>query len=165
MAHLFVPATRSGDATTLDEREWSRRPLDSDTTVVRDARLLRAATPDGECWVVVGAASVRVNGDALGTGIAVLRDRDELFVAGVRVYFSAETLAVVAAFPGGEGAVLCARCTTPMVAGAPAVRCPDCGAWQHQTDELPCWIYAERCARCPRATALDADYAWTPEGL
>jgi len=157
MAHLFT--------TTRDAGEWSRRPLDADTLIADDARLVRATTPDGERWVVLGAPSVRVNGVALGAGIAVLRDRDELFAAGVRMFFSTETLAVIAPFPAGVEDVLCARCRTSMVADTPAVRCPDCGAWHHQTDGLPCWIYTERCARCPRTTAFDADYAWTPEGL
>ena len=44
-----------------------------------------------------------------------------------------------------------------------AVRCPQCGIWYHQHDQLPCWTYAPACGFCPQSTALDAGFAWTPE--
>ena len=155
MAHLFVPA----------DGEWTRRPLETDTHISADARLVRATTPDGERWVVLGAPSVRVNGVALDSGIAVLRNRDELWAGGVHMFFSSERLATVVPFPASDRPVLCARCKTPMVAAAPAVECPGCAAWHHQSDDLPCWTYAARCSSCTQMTALDAGFAWTPEGL
>ena len=163
MAHLFVPVAPGGETIAADA--WTRRPLETDVQIAPDARLVRARTPDGERWVVLGAPSVRVNGVALGAGIAVLGDRDELYAGGMRMFFSSERPAAVAAFPGGEGATPCARCRTPLAAGTPAVWCPGCGAWHHQADDLPCWTYAARCSLCAQATALDGGLAWTPEGL
>jgi hypothetical protein len=48
--------------------------------------------------------------------------------------------------------------------GTPAVRCPKpgCRRWHHQTDELPCWVYAPSCG-CDQPTTLDDTYHWTPE--
>ena len=49
-------------------------------------------------------------------------------------------------------------------AGTPAVQCPACGRWFHQSAELPCWTYSDHCL-CPQPTALDCGYQWTPHGL
>ncbi len=177
MAHLWIPAVHDdaaahdADATVNDgataggQPRWSRRSLDAETEIFSAARLLRCATPDGERWVIIGPPSVRVNGLALDGGIAVLRDRDELCCNGERVFFSTETLAVVTPYPDGERTIACGRCGLPIEAASPAVACPWCGLWHHQRDDLPCWTHIEKCSRCDQATALDADFTWTPEEL
>jgi len=81
------------------------------------------------------------------------------------MFFSTELLAGVTPYPGSERPILCARCKAEIATASPAVRCPRCGAWHHQSDELPCWTYAERCSVCDQPTALDAGFAWTPEEL
>ncbi|MBM4093116.1 MAG: hypothetical protein FJ276_27460 [Planctomycetes bacterium] len=54
----------------------------------------------------------------------------------------------------------------PLISGAPAVCCPICRAWHHQTDERPCWTYSDFCAACPaQRTALDGRLSRTPEDL
>jgi len=45
------------------------------------------------------------------------------------------------------------------------VRCPQCGVWHHQSDELPCWVYSSSCSLCDHPTALDAGYRWIPGEL
>jgi hypothetical protein len=143
-------------------------PLAAGARALGPARLLRSRSADGERWLVMCAAraSVRLNGVLLRAGIRVLRDRDELQVDGFgRVYFSTEQLARVEPFAPGERAAVCPRCKQAIAAGSPAVCCPQCGVWYHQSDEFPCWTYAPRCVLCPQPTALDAGYRWTPEGL
>jgi hypothetical protein len=93
-------------------------------------------------------------------------DRDEILLHGVgRCYFSTETLARIEPLSEESATGCCPRCKQGMTAGEPAVRCPGCGVWHHQSDELPCWTYAERCAICGGSTALDAGFSWTPEEL
>jgi len=133
-----------------------------------EAELLGSLVPTGlERWVLVcGKSAVRVNGEPVVLGMRVLKDRDEVRLPdGARLYFSAERLAEVAAMPAGSRPVSCARCHRPIEPGNAAVQCPGCNTWHHQTDELPCWLYDERCALCPQATALDASLNWSPERL
>ena len=118
-------------------------------------------------WMVAAGveAPLRVNGIPLGgVGMRVLSDRDEVAIAGVgTAYYSSESLAVVAPFPTSDRAVFCGRCRQAIAAGSPAVKCPNCGVWYDQSDELPCWRFAERCAYCTTSTALDAGLTWAPE--
>jgi hypothetical protein len=126
--------------------------------------VLLCSPSDGqETWVLVGAA--QVNGMPLLTGIRVLRDRDELQVGGLRAFFSAEALAAVRPSPAQGERIFCPRCKQEIEKLSPAVRCPQCRVWHHQTAELPCWTYSERCASCNQPTDLNAGYRWTPEGL
>jgi hypothetical protein len=108
---------------------------------------------------------VRVNGLPQTLGLRVLEHRDEIRIGGVAaVYFSNEKLARIEGFRGGDRTLSCARCKTPIADGTPAVLCPRCGVWYHQTDEHPCWTYTERCVSfCTQPTALDAGLLWTPE--
>jgi hypothetical protein len=188
MAHLWVHAACENAAGQPALDDWSVMPLDVDAFAIsgapavrapaispdhgsvpafpgRSARLLRGTTPDGDAWIVVGSPAVRVNGDPLDAGIRVLRDRDELRAGGSRTFFSAELLPAVVAFPGGERATFCPRCMLEIAPGSPAVRCPQCRIWHHQSDELPCWTYADRCTMCDQPTPLDAGFRWTPEDL
>jgi hypothetical protein len=133
--------------------------------------LVRAGVARGaDQWVLLcGAASgTRVNGAPVPVGARVLADRDAIALGGGRTLcFSAERLAEVVPFPGGDAATSCIRCKLPLEPGTPAVRCPapDCGFWAHQSDDLPCWSYTEGCAACGHPTALDAGLQWSPAEL
>jgi hypothetical protein len=142
--------------------------------------LQRADGRAGGDWHVLAppGADVRVNGLPLRVGMRRLRDRDEILLRGAasgradtpaaaRMFFSTERLAMVVVFPEGKKTTRCARCKQPILPGSDAVQCPaeTCLHWHHQSDELPCWTYAERCAMCDQPTQLDADYRWTPEDL
>jgi hypothetical protein len=155
MAHLWVAEGLAG---------WSATPLAGDTALSTGVAQLVRATGDG-AWVLVGPSAVRVNGEPLDAGIRVLRDRDELLVAGRRSFFSSETLAVVEPLPVVDRPPVCPRCKTAIEPGTLAVRCPQCRIWHHQSEEMPCWTYAPLCALCPQPTPLDAGYRWSPEDL
>ncbi len=117
-------------------------------------------------WALVASpgAHVQVNGRAPVAGLRVLNDRDLIStVDGARYFFVSESQAGVETFPGAERHVFCGRCRQRLDPGSPAVCCPGCGIWYHQTADLPCWTYSERCVYCSRATALDAGSTWTPE--
>jgi hypothetical protein len=152
---------------------WAINPLDDGAVALQahqhdavgTALFMRSRLPDGETWLVMGvtAAGVLLNGEPLRTGIRVLADRDELHVDGVgRVFFSTERLARVEPCPGAEPAVRCVRCKQIIEPGTDAVRCPQCGVWYHQSDDLPCWTYTPHCVLCPQPTALETGYRWTP---
>jgi len=128
------------------------------------AALLRAGAAKPEAWVLLVAAArpdVRVNGSPVA-GIRVLADRDEITVGAARVFYSSELLASVQPFPG-ERPVTCPRCKEPIVPGTPAVRCPSCSVWHHQTPERPCWTYSPGCTNCGQPTDLHAGFRWVPE--
>jgi hypothetical protein len=114
----------------------------------------------------VAPAGVRVNGQPLCTGIRVLQDRDELYVDGLgRAFFSAERRTCVVPFAAAARPATCPRCKQVIVEHAAAVQCPQCRIWYHQSDELPCWQYAERCALCDQSTAMEAGFRWSPVDL
>lgn len=168
MAHLWISDEKGG---------WSAVPLDGGAVALTAHPPRRCGEPapvelrhaviDGEAvWAVLAApgAPVRVNGLAVTGGIRVLTDRDEIAVGGAgTVFFSAESLARVEPFPGAERTLFCPRCKLPVEPGAPAVRCPACSVWHHQSEELPCWTYAAACALCPQPTDLAGGFRWTPE--
>jgi hypothetical protein len=52
----------------------------------------------------------------------------------------------------------------PIEAGSAVVKCPNCGVVYHQSEERPCWTYADSCSMCARKTDLDAGFQWTPDG-
>jgi hypothetical protein len=158
MAHLW----RHDDGND----RWDPTPLDADSTIAGGAaHFVEAHAPDGACWVVLGDDTVHVNGSALGAGVAVLADRDEIRVGAERVFFSTERLAAVTIHPGDERAVFCPRCKLEIAAGSPVVRCPSCNVLHHQSDEYPCWTYGEHCALGDQPTAMDAGFRWTPGDL
>jgi hypothetical protein len=128
--------------------------------------LVPSRGPDGTAWTLVAARSVpvHVGGRPLSLGLRVLADRDEIRVEGAgTVFFSTEVLPRVEPFPIRDRQLFCGRCKDPLVPEKPAVRCPDCGVWHHQCERRGCWTYAEKCAMCDRATALDQGFRWTPE--
>lgn len=130
--------------------------------------LLRERREAEASWVLISGRerNVQVNGIPLTLGVRVVADRDEISVEGIgSFYFSTEALARVEAFPGAEQALYCPRCKQQVGKDNPAVKCPQCGVWYHQSEDLPCWSYSETCALCPQLTDLDAGYRWTPEEL
>jgi hypothetical protein len=140
---------------------WLLHPLDR-TTTIGDATLARATDAR---WILLGPPHVRVNGAPLAAGLAVLRDRDELWIDGARIFFSTETRATCVPCPAGDRAFRCPRCTTPIAAGSAAVACPRCGVWHHENDERRCWTYSAVCSSCDHPTALDAPYRFDPAVL
>ncbi len=137
-------------------------------SVLKGVLLRRKRREGKDSWVLISGRerAVRINGIALVLGVRVLRERDEIFVEGAgHLYFSTESLARVEFFPGMSQTLYCPRCKQEVRAEARAVKCPQCDVWYHQSEELPCWTYAEMCALCPQLTDLEAGYRWTPEGL
>ena len=164
MAHLWQ----------LKNERWEPEVLTGPALALSGAGELRVADADAplrlqatgkDSWVLLARpmSAVRVNGRPVVAGIRVLRDRDEIATGGARTFFSMERLARVEPFPGGEGATFCARCRQKIEQGDPAVRCPGCGTWHHQREDLGCWLYSATCQLCDQATALDAGFRWEPE--
>lgn len=173
MAHLWLQGTDGWDAQRLNGEQFdlpaasnlpTRKPESARKSKER-ARLIRADAGGSRFWALIAPADsdVRVNGRAVPAGLCVLADRDEIRTGEVKYFFSTETLATVEEFPNAEKAVFCGRCRQQIEVGLPAVRCPGCGVWYHQSDNLPCWTYSEKCTFCDHLTALDAGFAWTPE--
>jgi hypothetical protein len=133
--------------------------------------LVRAAAGAKERWLLLAPSSrptVSVNGLPLVLGIRVLKDRDEVHLAGAPpLFFSTERIAQVEPYASGGKRGRCPRCDTEIADGVPSVRCPQCGLAYHQDSAggMECWTYGPTCARCPQKTGLEAGYAWTPEGL
>jgi hypothetical protein len=166
MAYLWTCSSTASDAARpASGDEWSPLPLVGAALALHPTVQLRRSAAEPDIWVVVGAASLRVNGEPLDAGIRVLRDRDELRAGSRRAFFSAESPVELVAFPAPDRAVLCPRCKLEIPPASPAVRCPQCRVWHHQSDDLPCWTYDRHCATCDRPSALDAGFRWTPEGL
>lgn len=177
MAHLWVRNDTDEWAVLPLEQEvftltaGPPRPIDQsrgEANALSSVLLLRTGGQEGAAWVLVAGTGSRVsvNGAPLDAGMRVVADRDEIRVAGEdSVYFSTETLARLEKFAGGDQTLFCPRCKQEIEAGAGAVKCPACGVWHHQTEELNCWTYAEVCALCAHPTDLDAGFRWTPEEL
>jgi len=148
---------------------WMRAALGGAELRLPGARLV-ATAPGGiddarhapERWLLLADARARVNGEPVVAGVRLLRDRDEIRLAGGEVvWFSSEELARIEPFPGNEP-LPCARSCRPITPGAPSVRCPRCGTWHLQTEEYPGWTYAGTCTVCSAPTRLSGDYAWHP---
>ena len=105
---------------------------------------------------------IRING-RMFAGVRVLRELDEIGgFGGCPLFFSDEEPGrVVQRDP--EGAVAECPICGDEVAG-PAVRCPRCGIWHHESPERPCWSSRELCSTfgCPQSTHLNAAERWTP---
>ena len=132
------------------------------------ARVLRVGDRQNETWVLQSPESekLHVNGLPLVAGLRVLVDLDELQARGKgRIYFSTQRKARVEPFPGREGDTPCARCKAAITKGELSVLCPGCSSWYHQTEGMPCFVYAAKCALCDQLTCLDTGFRWTPENL
>lgn len=154
-----------------DAGGWSSRALEASGDALGDGVVVRrtASSPFGEEWLLLAgvASRVAVNGDAPCAGLVVLRDRDEIRLAGRVRFFTARNAAAVERWPDGTAlaALRCPRCRRRIEEGTAVVRCPGCGVVHHESDALPCWTYAERCAACPEPTVHDEASRWTPEEL
>ena len=133
--------------------------------------LLSTGSPTGskDCkWLLIASAGTEasINGMPLVAGIRVLVDKDEVRVSSLdSYYFSTETFAKVEEFPASDQALFCPRCKQEITQGALAVRCPACGVWHHETEELNCWTYSDACALCAHPTEINGTFRWTPEEL
>jgi hypothetical protein len=164
---------------------WGLLPLPADTSVSLHAtapHVRRGATPtataelhvtNGDSWALICTpdAPLRVNGEPVALGIRVLRDRDEITMAGCSpMYVSTERLAAIEPF-SGDAPAACPRCRMMIAPETDAVKCPACGIWHHEdaSNSLTCWSYhlAATCSHCPQPNTLadDAAYIWTPEDL
>ena len=166
--------------------EWTAMPLPADAFALTGdplkpaqgheaekapaiGQILRRNSGDGEHWFVLTRPEnslVLINGIPLAAGLRNLRDRDELRIgSGERMFFSTESLACAEPFPGLAHEIFCPRCKQEIAPQSVAVRCPQCAAWHHQSEEFPCWTYSERCALCDQSSSLETGYRWTPENL
>ena len=131
-----------------------------------EVHFMNSGSSDEECWVILAGreSDIKINGLPLFAGLSILHDRDEIrWSPDGFAFFSSEELAAVVDWPHSDRKIVCPRCKQEIVPETPAVRCPRCGIWHHQSEELPCYTYAENCATCARKTGLDALYDWTPE--
>jgi hypothetical protein len=159
MAHLW-----NGD----DSGDWKLTMLVDDEFALEASLLVRRVEGGADEWALISAAhhNTCVNGVRVMTGLTILADRDEIRPAGGPTwFFSTEIQARVEPFPGSEARGFCPRCKLPIAEGTPAVHCPGCGLWYHQSDEFPCWTYAPQCTACPQPTEPGAGWRWTPEDL
>ena len=129
--------------------------------------VLTAIAGDGldTSWAVVWGRSkkINVNGLRMATGIRVLSHGDEIKVGNnPPLYFSTEVLARIETFEGSEEPVVCPRCKQVIEPGAAIVRCPGCSVIHHETSELNCWTFADKCAMCDYPTGLDEGFQWVP---
>jgi hypothetical protein len=170
MAHLWGEDAdgwyvRMLEAAPLALTAESNRPA-REAPPAKPVQLIRADVGGTRHWALVTPrdSGIRVNGCAVPAGLCVLADRDEICTGGGRRYFfSTESPAKVEPFPAPEKPVFCGRCRQKIETETPAVRCPNCGIWYHQSAGLPCWTYAETCGFCDHPTALDQGFTWTPE--
>lgn len=179
MAHLWMEGDEGAwltcgltEGTTYAVKTEGVEPVSDMLSNGRGAVLLAHQGSSQTQWVLVAGpgSRVRVNGRDTELGICTLEERDELLVAntsgtGRRYFFATQAASHVEPFPASQASARCPRCRQSLVAGQPAVRCPSCGLWHHQTEVLPCWQYAPACAGCPQITDLNAGYPWTPELL
>ena len=176
MAHLWMQEAAGGwvvvplerDPIALDGIPPRRLESPARAEEARSRAILMPFEQEGmERWALVdGSGGARINGHPTAAGLRVLEDRDEIrTTAGATAYFSTETTARVEPFPGSGRPVHCPRCKLVIDPGTPAVCCPLCALWLHQSEHYPCWTYAESCALCDQETSLEAGFRFSPEDL
>jgi hypothetical protein len=151
-------------------QEWTILPLDHSpidlTAEPLRAVLARKIENDKNFWTLIVSRdqTARVNGDAVALGICALRDRDTIELDGEdQFYFSTDSPPFIASYPGNTP-VPCARCSTDIRPGDLSVRCPKCGAYLHQRQDLECWLQFDECI-CRHSTAMNEEKCWSPEGI
>lgn len=166
MAHLF----------NLVANQWAATALAGDAFDLPGANpslpsgvVLRRAGLDDAGWVLLAppTGSARVNSELAVLGVRALRDRDEIQLPGQPpVFFSTEKLVAVEPYSGPVGGT-CPRCTKPMAAASPAVRCASCGTWYHQNGRKDCFTYGENpiCVSCTNDAVVSDGLTWVPEEL
>lgn len=135
--------------------------------------LMRSASPGSADYVLLApvTARVRINGDPLRLGVRVLDDKDAIQFGADEVHlYSTERIARVEPFAGDSTRGVCPRCRQRIEPGTPAVRCPSCGIWHHQTADSPCWTGYEHepfptCAMDDQPATLGGELRWVPEFL
>lgn len=181
MAHLWFADENAGGAWADFVLAGSRYTLTATgpelatAANAAHAALVRCETADNEWLLLVTPGShVAVNGQPVALGFRALHDRDEITltrpevgadgcVSARRFYFSTETRARVQPMPLTGAAIHCGRCRQVIAGGQPAVQCPTCRVWQHQSAELPCWTYGAHCGpSCAQPTRLDGGPCWSP---
>ena len=189
MAHIWVHQKSSSvDNSSSTTRTWFPIRLNPDEGLVftktgiisshhrqnyKDEELgsiMHSRNGDQDYWVLLSSSKdLYVNCDPLTLfKICVLKDRDEIRHTGYwRVYINFEEFAVIEPFPGSQNELFCPRCKQNISAKDPAVRCPNCKTWYHQSiaEELECWTYSEKCSLCDQKTDLNGTFRWTPEGV
>lgn len=152
----------------FDLKSFLAEALENDPAVNRapsDVRLFKTKADDQENWVILAGheSGIAINGLPLLFGIRVLRDRDEIrWGPEGFAFLSLEEPASVVDLPQGGSKIFCPRCKQEIMPGTPAVQCPGCRVWHHQSETLPCYTYAENCATCMRKTQMDGEYDWSP---
>lgn len=141
------------------EGVWRAEPLAAGEAVTLGPRVQALPLTSDGCGLLV-EGRVTVNG-ALTLPLRVLQDRDEIRIDDQTLCFSIDGPADIVPF-SGVSSVRCGRCQGGMQEGEPAVLCPRCQAWHHQTPLLSCWTYGPQCPRCGRPTT---GAAWQPEPL
>ena len=110
---------------------------------------------------------VWLNGQRTGTGLHVLRHRDEIRI-GDRppVFFSEEELPVVVPFPELDHDAFCTRCQMKLEPGTDVVKCPGqkCGGhfYHAQAGGRDCFNYGP-CLICGYEPAAAPTFQWTPK--
>ncbi len=141
-----------------DQWQVRRAPPGAPFPLGRQAILLPLGA---DRWGLLARDEVVVNG-VPALPLRLLADKDEILIDGEIIFFSAESEAEVVPFPAPGREVCCGRCKGKLQAGEPAVRCPRCNVWHHQTRELPCWTYGVMCSSGDRSTT---GVNWQPEPL
>lgn len=156
----------SGEALRLGERGVEPVPVDAAEPLGPVLRRYGAGPAGRPRWALLAepGRKVRANGEAVETGIRVLRNRDLLTLAGQQFVFSTEELPFAEPVPEDRIGTRCARCTRAFVSGEVVVLCPRCGTAHHAMETLACWSYRPRCATCDASTSGE-EYAWTPDSL
>ncbi len=133
------------------------------------AYIMRHGAGDGhDRWMLFASSEAQavVNGMNLEIAMRALRDQDEIHIGRTVMFFSTERLPRITPMPRTDKPCTCPRCQAEIEPGTPAVQCPTCGLWHHQSEQSPCWSYGEKCAAfCDQPTALEGSFRWAPECL
>lgn len=143
-------------------------------TLANDAASLVCITDRGERHVallLLGDVPAFVNGEPLAGRFRVLQHKDEILLAGVRYYFSAQSQPVVTVFTpsAGQRNPRCPICRMAIEPGDQVLQCPGCGRLFHEIaaegdrPEKKCATYDKHCKFCGNPTALDGENFWTPD--